>query len=170
MGIYYYKLFDLLNRRGLKKGDLMKMANISSPTMAKLSKNEIIQTDIINRICQALNVQPNEIMEYISNNASEIEPEPFEVDESLSSKSEPDKRKDTYQVLQEMAQQEPSEPIDQKEYHMLLQYLGSNAIQYSQELKKVKNGSLSIPSFFTKYCNHGSFAEFNKFKDTKKEG
>jgi len=65
MGIYYYKLFDLLNRKGLKKGDLMSLANISSPTMAKLSKNQIIQTDIINRICQALECQPEDIMEYI---------------------------------------------------------------------------------------------------------
>ena len=65
MGIYYYRLFDLLNRRNIKKGDLMKMANISSPTMAKLSKNEIVQTDIINRICESLNVQPVDIMEYI---------------------------------------------------------------------------------------------------------
>lgn len=66
MGIYYYKLFDLLNRRGIKKGELMQMANISSPTMAKLSKNGIVQTDIINRICEALNAQPADIMEYIS--------------------------------------------------------------------------------------------------------
>lgn len=66
MGIYYYRLFDLLNRRGLKKGDLMKLANISSPTMAKLSNNLIVQTDIINRICKALDCQPNDIMEYIS--------------------------------------------------------------------------------------------------------
>lgn len=65
MGIFYYKLFDLLNRRNLKKGDLMKLANISSPTMAKLAKNETVQTDILERICKALNCQPEDIMEYI---------------------------------------------------------------------------------------------------------
>lgn len=65
MSIKYYKLFDLLNRKGLKKGDLMKMADISSPTMAKLAKNEIVQTDIISRICKALNCQPGDIMEYV---------------------------------------------------------------------------------------------------------
>ncbi len=73
MGIYYYRLFDLLNRRGLKKGDLMKLANISSPTMAKLSNNLIVQTDIINRICKALDCQPNDIMEYIPDNDTEKE-------------------------------------------------------------------------------------------------
>lgn len=71
MGIFYYKLFDLLNRRGLKKGDLMEMASISSPTMAKLAKNEVVQTDIINRICKALDVQPADIMEYLPDNNEE---------------------------------------------------------------------------------------------------
>ena len=66
MAIKYYKLFDLLNRRGLKKTDLIKIANISSPTLAKISKGETIQTDIIERICSALDCQPGDIMEYIS--------------------------------------------------------------------------------------------------------
>lgn len=65
MGIYYYKLFDLMNRKGLKKGDLMEMAQISSATMAKLSKNKVMQTDIIERICKALDCQPGDIMERI---------------------------------------------------------------------------------------------------------
>lgn len=65
MSIMYYRLFDLLQRRGLKKTDLMKMAGISSPTLAKLSKGETVTTEIINRICEALGVQPEAIMEYI---------------------------------------------------------------------------------------------------------
>ena len=65
MGIYYYKLFDLMNRKGLKKGDLMEMAQISSATMAKLSKNKVMQTDIIERMCKALDCQPGDIMERI---------------------------------------------------------------------------------------------------------
>ena len=64
MAIKYYKLFDILNRRGLKKMDLIPLAKISSPTLAKLSKGESITTDTINRICAALDVQPGEIMEY----------------------------------------------------------------------------------------------------------
>lgn len=63
--IKYYKLFDLLQRRGLKKTDLLKLVGISSPTLAKLSKGESITTDIICRICAALDVQPGDIMEYI---------------------------------------------------------------------------------------------------------
>ena len=65
MGIYYYKLFDLLNRKGFKKGDLMEMAHISSATVAKLASNKIVQTDIINKICTALKCQPGDIMEWL---------------------------------------------------------------------------------------------------------
>lgn len=59
--ITYYKLFDLLNRREMKKTDLLKV--ISSPTLAKLSNNETITTTTIDKICQFLGVQPNSIME-----------------------------------------------------------------------------------------------------------
>jgi len=65
MGIRYFKLFDLLQRRGMKKGDLVERAGLSWPTMAKLSKGESINSEIINRICTALNCQPGDIMEYI---------------------------------------------------------------------------------------------------------
>ena len=41
----------------------MKMANISNATMAKLAKNKVVQTDIINRICVTLGCQPGDIME-----------------------------------------------------------------------------------------------------------
>ena len=66
MGIYYYKLFDLLNRRSLKKGDLIKMANVSNATVAKLASNKVVQTDIIDRVCTALKCQPGDIMEWLS--------------------------------------------------------------------------------------------------------
>lgn len=64
MAIKYYKLFDILNRRGWKKSDLLNATKVSSTTIAKLSKGETITTDTINRICAALDVQPGDIMEY----------------------------------------------------------------------------------------------------------
>lgn len=65
MPIKYFKLFDLLNRRGLKKTDLLELAKISAPTLAKLSKGETVTTEIIDRICFVLNVQPGDIMERV---------------------------------------------------------------------------------------------------------
>ena len=66
MSIKYFKLFDLLNRRGLKKTALLDRAEISSPTLAKLSKGDTVTTEVISKICKALNVQPGDIMEYVS--------------------------------------------------------------------------------------------------------
>ncbi len=63
MPIRYYKLFDMLNRRGMKKTDLLTLAHISSPTLAKLAKGETVTTEIIDKICVALDCQPGDIME-----------------------------------------------------------------------------------------------------------
>lgn len=68
MPIKFYKLFDILQRRELKKTDLIKIANISSPTLAKLSKGETVTTEVIEKICKALDTQPGDIMEYLSEN------------------------------------------------------------------------------------------------------
>jgi len=60
--IKYYKLFDLLARRGIKKTELLQI--VSSPTLAKLGKGEIVTTDVLNKICKFLDCQPSDIMEY----------------------------------------------------------------------------------------------------------
>lgn len=59
----YYGLFDLLNRRGMKKTDLLQI--MSSGTLAKLSRGEVIKSDIIDKICEYLKCQPGDIMEYV---------------------------------------------------------------------------------------------------------
>lgn len=59
----YNKLFALLAQRGMKKTDLLEV--ISSPTLAKLSKSESVTTDILCKICEYLDCQPSDIMEYV---------------------------------------------------------------------------------------------------------
>lgn len=61
--ISYRKLFALLAIKGMKKTDLLQI--ISSPTLAKLSKGEIVKTDIIEKICLFLYCQPSDIMEIL---------------------------------------------------------------------------------------------------------
>ena len=58
----YYRLFDLLARRDMKKTDLLSV--ISAPTLATLSKGETIKTDGLCPICDFLDCQPGDIMEY----------------------------------------------------------------------------------------------------------
>ena len=48
----------------MKKTDLLNV--ISSPTLAKLSKDEIVRTDIIDKICLFLHCQPENIMEVVT--------------------------------------------------------------------------------------------------------
>lgn len=62
--IRYYKLFDLLNRKGMKKSDLRQI--LSSTTVAKLSKGEYISGEAIEKICMFLECQPGDIMEVIT--------------------------------------------------------------------------------------------------------
>jgi len=59
----YNKLFALLATKGLKKTDLLTV--ISSPTLAKLSKGQSVTTDMIGKLCNFLQCQPGDIMEYI---------------------------------------------------------------------------------------------------------
>ena len=61
----YNKLFALLAIRGMKKSDLVEKKVISSPTLAKLSKGESITTTVLCQICDSLECQPGDIMEYI---------------------------------------------------------------------------------------------------------
>ena len=63
MPVKYYRLFDLLNRRGMKKTDLLEV--ISAPTLAKLSKGKTVTTEVISNICEFLQCQPGDIMEYV---------------------------------------------------------------------------------------------------------
>lgn len=58
--IVYTKLWLLLKERDMKKTDLLKV--ISSPTLAKLGKNEPVSISIIEKICDFLDCQPGDIM------------------------------------------------------------------------------------------------------------
>lgn len=61
--VRYYKLFDLLNRRGMKKSDLREI--LSPKTVAKLSKGEYLSGEAIEKICLFLGCQPGDIMEIV---------------------------------------------------------------------------------------------------------
>lgn len=63
MKISYNKLWKLLIDKKLKKKDLCKMAEISDATMAKLGKGANVNTEIIVKICKALDCDISDIME-----------------------------------------------------------------------------------------------------------
>lgn len=63
--ITYNKLWKLMEAKGMKKTDLLEV--VSSVTLAKISKNNNVNTETIEKICGFLKCQPGDIMEYISN-------------------------------------------------------------------------------------------------------
>ncbi|MEA4885062.1 MAG: helix-turn-helix transcriptional regulator [Clostridia bacterium] len=63
MAISYKKLWKLLIDRDLKKKDLRQMAGISASSITKLGKDENVNTEILQRICKALDCDISDIME-----------------------------------------------------------------------------------------------------------
>ena len=62
--IVYTKLGILLKDRNMSWSDLRK-AGLSQNMPTRFSKNENINGDTINKVCEYLKVQPSEIMEWI---------------------------------------------------------------------------------------------------------
>lgn len=65
MAISYKKLWKLLIDKDMRKEDLRLKAGISTNTMAKLGKNENVNTEILVKICTALNCDIADIMEIV---------------------------------------------------------------------------------------------------------
>lgn len=71
MIISYKRLWKLLIDRDMKKKDLIALAGISQSSVTKLGRNETVRTDILIRICDALECDLSDICELVSENADE---------------------------------------------------------------------------------------------------
>ena len=65
MAVCYNKLWKFLIDRKMKKKDLIQQTGISRTTIAKMGRDEDVSTDVLSKICGALNVDIGEIMEMI---------------------------------------------------------------------------------------------------------
>jgi len=61
--VSYNKLWKMLIDKEMQKRDLQEAAGISSASIAKLGKGENITTDILLKICDALDCNLDDIME-----------------------------------------------------------------------------------------------------------
>ena len=66
MAVSYNKLWKLLIDKDMKRKDLQDAAGISSASVAKLGKGENITTDVLLKICSALDCTLEDIMETIN--------------------------------------------------------------------------------------------------------
>ncbi len=64
MRFSYNKLFKLLIDRNIKK-ELREMSGVSATSIAKLGKGANVNTDVLLRICNALNCDVGDIMEFV---------------------------------------------------------------------------------------------------------
>lgn len=65
MKISYNKLWKMLIDKNMKKRDLQEKAGISSASIAKLGKGENITTDVLLKICEAMDCTLEDIMETV---------------------------------------------------------------------------------------------------------
>lgn len=63
MATNYRRLWKLLIDLNMNKTDLRQKAGLSSSTVAKLSQNKTVQSDVLDRICQALNCNIEDVLE-----------------------------------------------------------------------------------------------------------
>ena len=63
MAVCYNKLWKLLIDKRMNKTDLRLKADMSTSTLAKLSKNEVVSMDIMLRICKVLDCNVGDIMD-----------------------------------------------------------------------------------------------------------
>lgn len=65
MAVSYKRLWKILIDRDMKKKDLAELADLSTYTITKMSKGENVTTDTLGKICKALDVRLEDIMEFI---------------------------------------------------------------------------------------------------------
>ncbi len=67
MAISYNKLWKLLIDKNMKKKDLQRLSGVSSATITKLGRNENVNTEILQKICTAMECDICDCMEFIPN-------------------------------------------------------------------------------------------------------
>ena len=65
MQISYNKLWKLLIDKNMSKSNLRDKVHMSSSTLAKLSKNQEVTLDVLMRICEELNCNIGDIMDFV---------------------------------------------------------------------------------------------------------
>ena len=80
MTVNYNKLWKKLIDLNMSKTQLREKAGITTNAMAKMGKNENVSTEIICKICKALQCQVEDVMELVDEKekiVSQNKPSPF---------------------------------------------------------------------------------------------
>ena len=63
----YNRLWKMLIDRGIQKQELQKKSDVSAASIAKMGRGENVTTDVLLRICEALDCNVEDIMERVPN-------------------------------------------------------------------------------------------------------
>ncbi len=66
MAVCYKKLWHILLDRDMMKKDLQEAAGLTSYAMHKLSRDEDVTTETLEKICMALDCTIDEVIEFVS--------------------------------------------------------------------------------------------------------
>ena len=73
MNVSYKKLWKLLIDKDMMKRDLQKEAGISWATLTKMSKGEVVSTEVLMKVCKVLHCDVGDIVEFIDDGESKPE-------------------------------------------------------------------------------------------------
>lgn len=74
MAFSYNRLWKLLIDKGMSKTELRIASGIGTTTLAKMGNNEQVAMDVLNKICNALNCEIQDIIEHVkTDKAAETE-------------------------------------------------------------------------------------------------
>ena len=72
MAVSYKKLWKLLIDKDMKKKELCSKAGISPSSLTKMGKNGHVTTEVLAKICGALDCTVDDIMEIFPDNALDV--------------------------------------------------------------------------------------------------
>ena len=73
MNVSYKKLWKFLIDKDMMKKDLQKEAGISWATLTKMSKGEVVSTEVLMKVCKVLHCDVGDIVEFIDDGESKPE-------------------------------------------------------------------------------------------------
>lgn len=65
MGVTYKKLWHMLLDKNMKKKDLQSVAQLTGHAMNKLSRDENVTTEVLAKICRALDCTVDDVIEIL---------------------------------------------------------------------------------------------------------
>ena len=72
MPVSYKKLFELMEQKRIKKIDLRTRYGINPKTISSLVNNRSVTVDTIITLCEILDCQPGDLMEYVKEDSPAV--------------------------------------------------------------------------------------------------